>query len=90
MIIIIAIITIIAVAIIIIVIIQSSRCWPPTHLGISMTTWKVESEALYGMSWNGEIGPEASFRKHLYEPVPLCPLSSAVYSCTGILELQPR
>ena len=28
-----------------------------------MTTWKVESEALYGMSWNGEIGPEASFRK---------------------------
>ena len=33
------------------------------HLGISMTTWKVELEALYGMSWNGEIGPEASFRK---------------------------
>ena len=33
------------------------------HLGISITTWKVESEALYGMSWNGEIGPEASFRK---------------------------
>ena len=26
----------------------------------------------------------------LYEPVPLCPLSSAVYFCTGIFELQPK